>query len=246
VPDGGANAGVVQWQHITGYRKCPACVGGVRTKPKQQNKVRRFDSGPPHTQIPVRGNALARRCAPPEKGVAGGKPPAARAKIHTFTAVKFGPRPPRRGFFNSRKTKSNMNNFVSYETALRLRAAGFPQPKPEAGQMWYDPYSTAHVVTDVDTAHSGDDVAPERCVYLAPITEQVDYTEVLDTEDFTAGWRFAPGPAEILRELGPDYQCGVQGTYYWCGRMPSQYASVEENMAEACAAQWLSIHEKKQ
>lgn len=30
-----------------------------------------------------------------------------------------------------------MKNLVSFETAKALKAAGFPQPKPEAGQFWY-------------------------------------------------------------------------------------------------------------
>jgi hypothetical protein len=127
-----------------------------------------------------------------------------------------------------------MSNFVTYETALRLRAAGFPQPEPKAGQMWYDPYKTEMVITFVDEWH----------VNLVPLTEEVNFTEEYQRRHFPVPYLFAPGPAEILRELGPDYQCGMQGTYYWCGRMPSQYASVEENMAEACAAQWL-IHNQK-
>jgi hypothetical protein len=157
-------------------------------------------------------------------------------KYFQFTAVKFGPRPPRRGFFDSRKTKSNMNNFVTYETALRLRAAGFPQPKPEAGQVWYDPYKTEMVITFVDEWH----------VNLVPLTEEVNFTEEYQRRHFPVPYLFAPGPAEILREL-PDHVCGnnksPQGGY-WCGRIASVSASFHENLAEACAAEWLQIHNK--
>ena len=140
------------------------------------------------------------------------------------------------GVLFSRKTRSNMNNFVSYETALRLRDAGFPQPEPEAGQFWYDPYGTPDVVTDVDEWH----------VFSASLTDVTDYTNAVMHDEFTAGWHFAPGPAEILREI-PDHVCGNnKGSKggYWCGRYDDQRASFHENMAEACAAQWLSIHNK--
>lgn len=31
-----------------------------------------------------------------------------------------------------------MNDVVSFETALRLKEAGFPQPEPHYRQVWYD------------------------------------------------------------------------------------------------------------
>ena len=34
---------------------------------------------------------------------------------------------------------NNLINHVTPETADRLKAAGFPQPSPEVGQVWYDP-----------------------------------------------------------------------------------------------------------
>jgi hypothetical protein len=124
-----------------------------------------------------------------------------------------------------------MSNYVTYETALRLRAAGFPQPKPQAGQMWYDPYDVEHIVTSVDEWH----------VNLAPLSEVVNYTEEFDYPDFPGVWRFAPGPAEILRELS-DHVCGNNAGRFWCGKFEEDRASFHENLAEACAAEWLSIN----
>jgi len=128
-----------------------------------------------------------------------------------------------------------MSNFVSFETALRLRAAGFPQPAPDMGQVWaWPPDEGLHFIAAV----AG--VSAMHSIHIGLSTERVK--DAGDFKDFA----FAPGPAEILRELGPDYQCGAQGAYFWCGRMPSPHASVEENMAEACAKEWLYINEKKQ
>jgi len=31
-----------------------------------------------------------------------------------------------------------MQNHATYETSVRLKEAGFPQPEPEAGQFWYN------------------------------------------------------------------------------------------------------------
>jgi hypothetical protein len=127
-----------------------------------------------------------------------------------------------------------MNNFVSYDTALRLRAAGFPQPEVARGVVYRS--ERGIYAFDRGAKHSA-------CHYLYALDHHGWVS--CPVEHFEETFCFAPGPAEILRELGPDYQCGVQGTYYWCGRMPSRYASVEENLAEACAAQWLKVHEKK-
>jgi hypothetical protein len=45
-----------------------------------------------------------------------------------------------------------MEHRVTFETALALRAAGFPQPVPAFGQIWYDthyPQDRYGVLTDV-------------------------------------------------------------------------------------------------
>ena len=41
------------------------------------------------------------------------------------------------GIFQNFKNKMQMKDIVSYETAVRLKEAGFPQPTPEVGQMCY-------------------------------------------------------------------------------------------------------------
>jgi len=37
-------------------------------------------------------------------------------------------------------------NTVTFETAKRLKEAGFPQPEPEFGQVWYSPNGAIRVI----------------------------------------------------------------------------------------------------
>jgi len=39
-----------------------------------------------------------------------------------------------------------MKNYVTFETAQRLKEAGFPQPEPEFGQVWYEKNANAYVL----------------------------------------------------------------------------------------------------
>ena len=43
-----------------------------------------------------------------------------------------------------------MDNIVSFETAKRLKEAGFPQPEPQRGQVWYSKHRAEYLVYNVD------------------------------------------------------------------------------------------------
>lgn len=77
-----------------------------------------------------------------------------------------------------------MKNFCNYETSIRLKAAGFPQPRPEAGQTWYMEGGAPLIVLKR--------MSPEVKVYLGGITHMYDFS----------GAAFAPTAADILQELG--------------------------------------------
>ena len=72
-------------------------------------------------------------------------------------------------------------NFVSYETAVRLKEAGFPQPKPMFYQLWYSPNGESEI---------------RLPYYISPLFggASMIYNSV-----------FAPTAPDILRELGSSF-----------------------------------------
>jgi len=131
-----------------------------------------------------------------------------------------------------------MSSILSYETSKRLKEAGFPQPTPEVGQVWYD------------------DLNRPVCVRVV-FDEYVAFSIFGSLENMSAGnefvknhCSFAPTATDILRELGFEFQgyfaaivnefvClqdGAPGVRSW----------QHENLAEACAMAWLSINEKSE
>jgi hypothetical protein len=131
-----------------------------------------------------------------------------------------------------------MSSILSYETAKRLKDAGFPQPKFDIGQIWYCT-GKATINTHFNTE------GMLICSFLE--TGQ----RVIVAEIFYGGhFCFSPTATDILRELGFEFQgyftaivnefvClqdGAPGVKSW----------QHENPAEACAMAWLFIHEKSE
>ena len=85
-----------------------------------------------------------------------------------------------------------MQNHVTFETSVRLKEAGFPQPEPEAGQIWYDPKDEkAFFVIEVNEEL--------RDVYWATVGEYGD--EGKFNANQMGLFVLAPTAADILREL---------------------------------------------
>lgn len=113
---------------------------------------------------------------------------------------------------------------VTFETAKRLEAAGFPQPERRRFEFWYtkDGYITPLAI-DLK-----DGVAPMWCY-------------------------FAPTATDILKELGAKFAILYDNTLEqfrtirhtdtlsWQPRVVRGW----ENPAECAAMAWLQIHEKK-
>jgi len=123
-----------------------------------------------------------------------------------------------------------MQNYVTFETAKKLKEAGFPQPEPERGQSWY--YADSAMV---DTY--------EVLVLHIHITGDVQFdskygSDTLSREDF-GGLFFAPKATDIIRDLGEDYTIQLNGPNWL---VMSDFAGHEhENPAEAAALAWLSL-----
>jgi hypothetical protein len=108
-----------------------------------------------------------------------------------------------------------MIDVVTFETAKRLKNAGFPQPDEIGLKVYYN------ILGAENTCLAG------RLIH---------------------GQIFAPSATDILKEFfapeddGPFLYWSGQNRFWVCDF--DIYTFDHENPAEACAAAWLSIHEK--
>ncbi len=141
-----------------------------------------------------------------------------------------------------------MKDIVSYETAVRLKEAGFPQPKPDFGQVWHNPDFGLFVVGIKWFA----DNREYRIFY--PRTGKT----VLKSEAMFLKCAFAPTATDILREM-PNYYYirkykhqtnDIQIFSIFCEEQNadddlSQIAKgVSQNPGEAAAEAWLKLNPK--
>jgi hypothetical protein len=125
-----------------------------------------------------------------------------------------------------------MKDIVTFETAVRLKEAGFPQPAPEAGQFWY-------YIRFPD--------GTERKNVLCVLAHEYPYQDNLEALPLDGGERiynsrntqvFAPAATDILRELGPLFDLSCDCGEFWCRD------EKDWNPAEAVAEAWLKLNEK--
>lgn len=87
-----------------------------------------------------------------------------------------------------------MENLCNYETALALKQAGFPQPEPEAGQVWYNASRQAIIITHIGVYAVGYAVINGLWEVWTLQPEDAK-TAILDCV-------FAPTAADIITEMG--------------------------------------------
>ena len=142
-----------------------------------------------------------------------------------------------------------MKNICTHETSARLKAAGFPQPEPEAGQFWYDGDFGRLSVINYHYNRSGE-------TRICPL-DSSDHSYLFYGAHGSENHVFAPTAADILRELPAtkgehpialcffadgvdtftvtDFHQGEDGLFSGCD------ISEHANPAEACAAAWLDL-----
>ena len=128
---------------------------------------------------------------------------------------------------------------VSFETALKLKAAGFQQPEIETGQVWYNLNSAATLIGLLDPCEKG-----LRYFYCHSLASGRSQRILPATDDAF----FAPTATDILRELPSISNLSKPFNAEWwiCiyGENEDDLTQ-SKNPAEAAAAAWLAIHEKK-
>jgi hypothetical protein len=120
-------------------------------------------------------------------------------------------------------------NTVTFETAKRLKEAGFPQPVPKDGQFWYRPSGGIGYIDIVDS---------DGEIY-ALLNGEVKGVKGFDSAIF------APAATDILKEIPfVSLSFEVYETRFefrvWEGL---KLIAKHENPHEAAALAWLSIQE---
>jgi len=127
---------------------------------------------------------------------------------------------------------------VIRETAKRLADAGFPQPAPERGQIWYSESGAKYRIHINNNDGTVDYLSESDIVYL-------HLCRFLEADNCV----FAPTAMDILKELpgcGLSFEADTwvaytdQGTY----RDPEIVSFVHKNPADACAAAWFYENKK--
>ena len=134
-----------------------------------------------------------------------------------------------------------MSDRVTNETSLRLEAAGFPQPEIAIGQFWY-----------AETEYKGGEYEHNPlCVVVEAYSTRTKHLRRLTCEKGTgeAGGAvhvFAPTATDILKELQNHLLVFNGDKWVVVETATGEYLSDYcDNPAEACAAAWLEINEKK-
>jgi hypothetical protein len=143
-----------------------------------------------------------------------------------------------------------MSSILSYETAKRLKEAGFPQPDLSVGQLWY----AEAVYKGGNLEHNPLCIAVETygdsAIVLRRLTCEHHAPDYGGRNEF-----FCPTATDILKELGRDKIGGFAGktpeSLFYVGTVTSGNVVYwthfcEANPAEAAALAWLSIHEKSE
>ena len=142
-----------------------------------------------------------------------------------------------------------MNNVTTFETSQRLKAAGFPQPVPAFGHLWYifdKQFNKAKfepaIVVGVHNAIQDKEFS---VIYKSGSCREYDFDDL-------SNFYFAPTAADILKELptktllflSDTWHCGIQHGEILRNEFGWQHIAMSDNSAEAAALAYLSLNEK--
>lgn len=151
-----------------------------------------------------------------------------------------------RFFTQNTQKEQSMRNHVTFETSVRLKEAGFPQPVPEEGQLWYNPKTERLCIILFNRAKWS-----FRVSYFGSASNKGGYLK--------DNFMFAPTAADILRELGMSYwqrfheEDGVFHVFsdkYWEDSFGDTVGAFVEtsrhqNPAEAAAQAFINLKSRK-
>lgn len=149
-----------------------------------------------------------------------------------------------------------MNNLVTFETAKRLKEAGFPQPDFQPMQFWYDDgikgisQFRIYIVLHVGRFPAGQPAPLMHEICEEPHGQMYGTHANFGEYQYIA---FAPTATDILEQL-PGYEIGYFPTAKEMWSLPGEWSISDlegkcpvcehTNPAEAAAAAWLELNKK--
>lgn len=128
------------------------------------------------------------------------------------------------------KERLNMKNVVSLDKAKELLQAGYPQPDPEFGQVWYDPDNSLVIVMN----HSEESGFTRFCG-----EDGRGYSDKVGYSDFV----YAPTSDELLKSMPWAYASfdEKQNLFVVGSAELERNPDIQdnENLAEALATVWI-------
>ena len=124
---------------------------------------------------------------------------------------------------------------VGFETALALKAAGFPQPELEPGQFWYNEIGQLHIMIQARKAWDGG-----RCMHAFIVG--TDRERLITKEIAEIIYSFAPNLEDITPHLPPVFALEMWGGSPSCTNRDdeSPLRTFGDNFAESAAAMFLA------
>lgn len=124
-------------------------------------------------------------------------------------------------------------NHVTPATAIALKEAGFPQPSPMFGQIWYDLGAKQILIIAHNVGKSG------RSGWSDGVS-----TGLYENE-FVPGGIFAPTAVELLESLPPKTLAGFNNGEWSVMPAGTEIVFTHRNLAEAAAMAWMAINKKQ-
>jgi hypothetical protein len=129
-----------------------------------------------------------------------------------------------------------MTDVVSFETAQRLKEAGFPQPGKTGHTHWYDQSGFLIVIS---RGESG--CPPGQILAMSPD----DGISFLTVETEMTDWTFAPNTTDIMRHLPDMHLCfhsnKVGWSYWWDQEGSHSTFRIDASPNEVVAEVWLTL-----
>lgn len=132
-----------------------------------------------------------------------------------------------------------MMNHIKFETATRLKEAGFPQPEPKAGQFWYikvyEGGTAGHCALCICVLDSRRNL---NLVNFNPVQDAPTYLPLYNDRVFT------PALEDITALLPSVFTLEMRDGRHSCKIDTDQnlIQTQADNFAEAAALAWLSLN----
>jgi len=136
---------------------------------------------------------------------------------------------------------------INYELAKQLKEAGFPQPEPKFGQVWYADYDNGHMLGRkllVGTNHFLDVERLEQPMVFCPTFEDI-WAQLPDIVNVPEYVNDCPMKARLLQSKHGIYYAYLEKDGRVSQNGGCAYCMYDLPITESAAKLWLTLKEHK-